>query len=201
MRRVLRFFPLLLLVAVAGCGGGDAPSAFSSIPPGKADEVLAHFNRGIGLMDQYQPEQAVLAFEEVVRIAPDWTAGRLNLGIALLNTQGEGDDVRAEGVFREVIAADPDNPYAHYALGMLLRHFGRLDEARAEFERVLEIDPDDPDAHYQLGTLVIEDDPGGRKGQGAAGSLSQPQGDQRWVRGGDEVWRDGALRVCRARIR
>ena len=162
MGRILRIALFIaILSALAGCGDGDTeePSTFAGLPPDRVDEIVRHFNRGMGLVDQYQPEQAVEAFEEVVRLAPDWTTGRLNLGIALLNTQGEGDDVRAEEEFRKVIAADPDNPTAHYALGMLLRHFSRLDEAKVEFERVLEIDPDDPDTHYQLGTLILDDDP------------------------------------------
>jgi len=154
-----------LLFAAAGCGGGDSDesSAFAGLPPDRVDEIVGHFNRGVGLMDRYQPEQAVLEFEQVVGLAPDWITGRLNLAIALLNTQGEGDDVRAEAEFRKVIAVDPDNPTAHYALGMLFRHFARLDEAKVEFARVLEIDPGDPDAHYQLGTLIIEDDPEGAR--------------------------------------
>ena len=113
----------------------------------------------MGLMDQYRPSDAVTAFEEVVRLSPGWVTGRLNLGIALLNTQGDETRKRAEEELRKVLAMDPDNPYAHFALGVLLTHFERSDEARLEFERVLEIDPDDADAHYQLAIHIFEKDP------------------------------------------
>src|SRR4051812_14728813 len=43
-------------------------------------------NRGIGLMEQFRYAEAVPAFEEVVRLAPGWLPGKINLGIALLNT-------------------------------------------------------------------------------------------------------------------
>src|SRR5690349_6183528 len=53
------------------------------------DALCRANNRGIGLMEQYQYEQAVAAFEEVVRIAPDWRPGKINLGIALFNASGK----------------------------------------------------------------------------------------------------------------
>jgi len=168
---------VVLIFTVSGCGkndtgetrssastdsppSGDArQSRFAGLPPGQVDEIMASFNRGMGLMDQYQPDAAASAFGEVVRLAPDWPIGRLNLGVALLNVGSDEAFARAEQELRKVIAVDPANPYAHYALGMLLRHLSRFGEARAEFERVLEIDPDDAGAHYQLAVLIIDDDP------------------------------------------
>src|SRR6516165_10678721 len=43
-------------------------------------------NRGIGLLEQFEYAKAADAFEETVKFAPDWPAGQINLGIALLNT-------------------------------------------------------------------------------------------------------------------
>ncbi len=123
------------------------------------DGLIGHFNRGVSLMDQYRPVDAIAEFEEVVRLRPDWLTGRLNLGIALLNAQGDEYYARAEEVLRAVMEADPENPRAFYSLGMLLRHLARFEEARQLFERVLELDPEDGDAHFQLGTLILADDP------------------------------------------
>lgn len=134
-------------------------AAVAGVPPAHFDQIVELYNKGVGLMDQYQPVEAVKAFDEMVQLAPEWTTGRLNLGIALLNAQSDEAYARAETELKRVAAAEPDNPYAHYALGMLLRHFTRFDEARARFERVLEIDPEDADAHYQLGILLIDTDP------------------------------------------
>lgn len=135
-----------------------APGA-AGIPAQHATRVVELFNRGVGLMDRFEPVEAIKAFEEMVGLAPDWTLGRLNYGIALLNGQTDEFYGRAEVELKKVIAVAPDEPYAHYALGMLLRHLTRFDEARAQFEEVLRIDPDDADAHYQLGILVMEKDP------------------------------------------
>jgi Tfp pilus assembly protein PilF len=130
-----------------------------SLPPDLIDQVITPFNRGVALMDRYQPAEAAEAFAEVVRVAPDWITGRLNYGIALLNAQNDTAYARAEVELESVLEMDPDNPSAHFALGMLFVYFTRADEARDEFEEVLRIDPDDADAHFQLGVLLTDDDP------------------------------------------
>ena len=153
-----------LAMAACGKGGGPAPQGDAPAPPGMIpakhlDRIVDVSNRGVALMDQFNPVGAVGQFEEAVRLAPDWPTGRLNLGIALLNTQTPENFPPAEAAFRRVIAMEPDNPYAHYSLGMLLRHLGRFEEARTHFARVLDIDGTDADAHYQLGALLVDEDP------------------------------------------
>jgi len=153
---------VLLLVAVgaiAACSGGRDRPGTDSIPPESLDRAIALFNRGIGLLDAGKPTEAANTFDEAVRLAPGWTTARIDLAIALLNSEVQAKLVRAESELRRVIASDRASPYAHYTLGMLLRHLTRFDEARAEFERVLEIDPDDGDTHYQLGILIADSDP------------------------------------------
>lgn len=173
MRR--RFLTLLvctgLAAAPSGCSREDAAPAPAAtpaaaqkpaeagIPPQHAQRVIELFNRGVGLMDRFEPVEAIKAFEEMVVLAPDWTLGRLDYGIALLNGQTDEYYARAEVELKKVIAQAPNDPYAHYALGMLLRHLTRFDEAKQQFEEVLRIDPEDADAHYQLGILVMEKDP------------------------------------------
>ena len=153
------FSTFLCISAFSRGGRDDNEGPFAGISPEQIDQIVHSFNRGMGLMDQYQPAEAVEAFEEAVLLQPDWVTGRLNLGIALLNVQNDEARVRAEEELLWVASADPGNPYAHYALGMLFKHLSRLDEARERFERVLEIDPDDADAHYQLALLIAGEDP------------------------------------------
>ena len=134
-------------------------AATSGRSPGEIDQIVSAFNRGVGLMERYKPVDAVAAFEEVVRLAPNWSTGRLNLGIALLNAQSDEFYARAEVELKKVVEQDAENPYAHFALGMLMKHLSRVDEARSRFERVLTIDAQDPDAHYQLGALIMDENP------------------------------------------
>ncbi len=169
----MRYAALTLAIAavlLCRCGGETEPTdarasadqlgaggSAGALPAELLDAVVVPFNRGVALMDQFKPSEAAVAFGEVVAAAPNWALGRLNYGIALLNAQQ--DPAAAERELKWVIQNQPDNPYGHYALGMLLRHQGRLEEAKSLFREVLRIDPEDADAHYQLGTLIQDQDP------------------------------------------
>ena len=106
MLRRLFLLPLLIAVAVgSGCSDDEATDNGASstsgvgvkaIPHEHVDAILTHFNRGVGLMDRFQPVEAIKEFEAVVGLAPEWVPGRLNLGIALLNAQSDVYYVRAE---------------------------------------------------------------------------------------------------------
>ena len=135
------------------------PPPVTGIPPEHLDRIVDRFNHGVALMDQYRPADAADAFDEVVKLAPGWPTGRLNLGIALLNAQGDERFRRAEKELKTVIAQAPHNYRAHFALGILLRHLTRFDEAQGHFEEVLRWQPDDAHAHYQLGILIVDEDP------------------------------------------
>jgi tetratricopeptide (TPR) repeat protein len=122
--------------------------------------------QGVGHMDQYKYPEAVAAFEEVVKVAPDWTPGKINLGIALLNlARGQSDadrdasNDRALALFKEVLAKEPDNPYANFCQGIVLYEAkSEFKQAEPYFRKVTEIDPDDPAAWCWLG-LSLQDDP------------------------------------------
>src|SRR5262249_34833707 len=118
------------------------------------------------LMEQFKYPEAVVTLEEAHALAPDWLPGRINLGIALLNLargkHGADKDAtlhRARELFQQVLAADPDNPHAHFCLGLLLFDAqNNWPEAAPHFERVTQIDPHDAHAWYWLGKTLLEDD-------------------------------------------
>jgi hypothetical protein len=123
-------------------------------------EILVDFeanNRGIGYTEQFQYEKAVHEFEKVVKLAPDWAPGKINLGIALLNTQDENNLNRAINLFEEVLSKEPNNPYAHFCLGIILRYRGSGEEAIPHFEAVTKIDPLDARSWLELANLQDPD--------------------------------------------
>src|SRR5690348_789506 len=93
-------------------------------------QVLHANNRGVGYAEQFKWPNAVTAFEEVVRMAPQWLPGHINLGIALLNANTEipGALERARSIFAEILQKQPENPYAHFCLGIIMRHEGNSEE-------------------------------------------------------------------------
>ncbi len=115
-------------------------------------------NRGIRFAERFQWPEAVTAFEEAVKLAPDWLPGRINLGIALLNnTDTAGSLDRSRSLFEAILQQDPDNPYAHFCLGILLTHEGKPEEmaaAAAHFKAVIQRDPNDAAAWYWYGKAL-----------------------------------------------
>jgi tetratricopeptide (TPR) repeat protein len=130
-------------------------------------KVLEANSRGVGHMDQYKFEQAAKDFEEVRKLAPDWVPGKINMGISLIalgnnpDTKNEGrNDMRDRivGLFREVLDAEPDNPYANFNMGYILIQWeSKFEEAQKYFQKVVDKDPDDAFAWFWLGKCQADD--------------------------------------------
>ena len=116
-------------------------------------------NRGVGLMERFDYPGAIPVFEEVVKMAPDWLPGRINLGIALLNAGGDDPSKlpRCRTVFEEVLKKDADNPYAHFCLGILLIYQKDPKVALDHFDAVVRKDPLDAYSWYWLGLAKAAD--------------------------------------------
>ncbi|MDG3006975.1 FG-GAP-like repeat-containing protein [Paludisphaera mucosa] len=166
-RRFRPFLPLLGLLA--GCGRTPEPSAVppskaeaeaetrkaDEIPADKLDAVMAAQFRGLGLMEQYEYRKAAEAFREIHRLAPDWSAGAVNLAIALLNDSGvqaaEAKKAGGEqppsnfdealGLLQGVLDRKPEDPRALFCKGVVLAQQGRAADAHPLFLKVAEIDP------------------------------------------------------------
>lgn len=125
-------------------------------PSVKPDPVAAaHANaRGIGYMEQFKYPDAAREFEEAAKLAPDWTPAKINLGIALLNTQEPEKLENAIKLFAEVIASDRDNAHAQFCSGIIRFHQNKLPEAARFFDEVNRIDPSDAHAWYWRGKCV-----------------------------------------------
>ena len=144
MRRVLLVVGLLLALAAV---------AYFLLRRAKPDSIAAaHANaRGVGQMEQFQYGPAIDDFEEAVRRAPDWDPAKINLGIALLNTQLPENLTRGLGLFNDVLSRNPNDAHAHFTAGIIHYYRNQLPEALAHFQRVTEIDPSDAHAWYFLG--------------------------------------------------
>src|SRR6516225_1898790 len=119
------------------------------------EAVYAQNNHAIAVMEGYHYVEAIPEFEKVVQMAPDWLPGRINLGIAELNASGDDQSLlpRCKATFEEVLRREPDNPHAHFCLGLLVMYQKDPSEAVRHFQAVLQKDPDDAYSWYWLGTL------------------------------------------------
>ncbi len=149
---------IVLVVLLLAAVGGGAWWLWSHRPV-DWEEVYSQNNRAIAIMDAFHYPEAIPEFEKVIELAPDWPAGHINLGIALLNAGGDDGSVlpRCQKTFEEVLRRDPDNPHAHFCLGLLLMYQKDGADAMKHFKAVLQKDPNDAYSWYWLGTLNHED--------------------------------------------
>jgi tetratricopeptide (TPR) repeat protein len=142
---------LIVLLAAAG-GGAWWWWRHSSVD---WEAVYEQNNHAIAIMEGYHYNDAIPEFEKVIQMAPDWLPGRLNLGVALLNAGGDDPSLfpRCKATFEEVLRREPDNPNAHFCLGILLMHQKDPEEAVHHFEAVRQKLPEDAYTWYWLGTL------------------------------------------------
>jgi hypothetical protein len=124
-------------------------------PPAGDDLAATEANsRGVGRMEQFDYAQAADDFREASRLAPEWLQPRINLGMALYSAAVNVDDPKldeAVAAFDAVLKDDPDNPYAHFNLGIIAKYRARYDAAQRHFRMVLELDPKDDRAWLYLG--------------------------------------------------
>lgn len=126
--------------AVAGCGAGPATLN----------------DAGAARMGRYEYAEAERLFAEAVDKAPGWLDARVNLAIATLNRQQEGDEQRTLDILADVLADDPDHLRALYTTAIVRLYLGDAPSAAAGFERVVALDPQDAYAAYFLGQSFLQ---------------------------------------------
>jgi tetratricopeptide (TPR) repeat protein len=109
---------------------------------------IALENRAIGLMGQYDFGRAREVFARLADAHPDRPDLKINLAIATLNRQNDGDDDAARRLFEEVLRTQPDDARAQFGLGLVLLHDGNARDALLHFDAVASRDRADAYAAY-----------------------------------------------------
>ncbi|MBT8132063.1 MAG: VCBS repeat-containing protein, partial [Gammaproteobacteria bacterium] len=123
-------------------------------PLNLSEQDIADNNRGVAQMGYFDYTGARDTFAALVERQPQWLEAKLNLAIATLNRQQEGDEMTALAIASEVLAAEPDNLRAHYISGILSQNNGDIDAAATHFQVVADGDPNDAYATYFLGQAL-----------------------------------------------
>jgi tetratricopeptide (TPR) repeat protein len=97
-------------------------------------------------------ERAIAAFEDTLRLDPDYEETFFNLAQALA---AAGRPREAADAFARALAKHPDDVDARLGLGRSLVALDLPDGAQAEFAAVLRLDPASAEAHYELGMLAM----------------------------------------------
>ncbi len=110
-----------------------------------------HLNFGIALYRKGLPDEAIVEFQEALRLKKDFVNAHNNLGIAL---DDKGLPEAAIGCFRKAIELNPEFPKAHRNLGRALTRQGNLDEAVACCRKAIELDANYNSAYTGLGIAL-----------------------------------------------
>jgi len=146
-----RPFAVAWLIFASACSRvGDRPRAPS------AEEIVAQNNRGVGLMGQFDYEGAERVFATLSAASPDRLDLQVNLAIATLNRQREGDQREARQIFERVIVSDPRHVKAHYGLGLLLLNDGRPGDALPHLTFAAQQAPADAHAAYFVAQCLFQ---------------------------------------------
>ena len=115
-----------------------------------SDPRIEQENLGVGQMGRFEFDAAAKTFAAIVEQNPDDLDARVNLAIATLNRQKEGDSDTAIKLIDEVLAKDPNHLRARYIRGLLRLNAAKPAEALEDFRFVAEKDPHDPYAAYYV---------------------------------------------------
>lgn len=111
-------------------------------------------NLGVGLMGRFDFEGARQVFQHVIDGGHNVPAVQINLAIAVLNRQREGDSAAALLLLDRALAASPEDPRAIYCKALLLLNQGNPAGALELFSRVAKQDPSDAYAAYYKGQCL-----------------------------------------------
>ena len=99
-------------------------------------------------MGQYEFDRAREAFARLASAHTDRPELHLNVAIATLNRQRDGDDDAARRILEAVLASRPDEARGHFGLGLLLLNDGNAGDALPHFKFVADRDKSDAFAVY-----------------------------------------------------
>ncbi len=141
-----------LCVALCGIGACDQ----TSVDPAANRQVVASHNAAIAAMGAYDYDGAMDILAPLAAAHPDWNHVQVDLAIAQLNRQAEGDEAKALSRLSAVLARDPADLRARYCAGLLRLHAGDIEQAAADFAAVASADPSDPYAAYYAGQSKMQ---------------------------------------------
>ena len=132
--------------------GDNAPEA-----PGPLDNAdwMRWNNLGISYLDQAQYAEAVHAFNEVVKLRPDYADGYTNIGLTNISWEKFGS---ARSALETALKLNPDSARAMFYHSLVERRDGHYDAEIAEMKKVVAKFPQSRDARRELGISYYRED-------------------------------------------
>jgi protein O-GlcNAc transferase len=119
----------------------------------RAPSAAAWNNLGVALQGDWRQDEAKAAFEQALRLAPDYPRAVYNLARLLIR---EANFDAAEARLRRLLAQHPNYHKARVALALIYRHRDQDAQAAACLRQVLAQDPQHRDARLQWASLQMQ---------------------------------------------
>jgi tetratricopeptide (TPR) repeat protein len=114
---------------------------------------MAYNNLGKALTEAGRVPEAIVQYEQALRIKPDCAEAHNDLGLALVSL---GRVQEAIGHFEQALRIKADYADAHDNLGVVLVQLGEVPEAVGHYEQALRINPGDAEVRYNLGNALLK---------------------------------------------
>jgi tetratricopeptide (TPR) repeat protein len=112
-------------------------------------------NFGIACLDQFQYAEAIEAFNEVVKLRPDYADAYTNIGLTNIEWEKYAS---ARKSLNMALVFSPGNARALYYLGLVERRAGNTDAEIADLQKVVAQYPRSRDARRELGKAYYRQD-------------------------------------------
>jgi tetratricopeptide (TPR) repeat protein len=110
-------------------------------------------NLGIGFLDQQQHSDAIDAFQQVVKLRPDYEDGYVNLGLTYIDWEKYSS---ARAPLEKALQLHANYARALYYLALVERREGHPEMEVADLEKVVEQYPQSRDARRELGIAYYQ---------------------------------------------
>lgn len=163
MRWILLACAVCLVATGAGCNRSKQQSTNNSAGSGQVSNNLAGdraraeelLEKGKSLYLDDQDAEAVLAFQEAIRLDPRLAEAhfRLGLGYESLGKREEAESEYKKAVegYKEYLEENDNDAEAHYELAQTYANLGQYSEAIREYREATRLKENDPDIYYDLG--------------------------------------------------
>lgn len=121
--------------------------------PGDNPDWMRWNNLGIGFLDQLQYSDAIEAFEQVVKLRPDYDDGYVNVGLTYIEWEKYSS---ARPALEKALQLHPDYARALYYLALVERREGHPEAEVADLQEVVKQYPQSRDARRELGIAYYQ---------------------------------------------
>lgn len=128
---------------------GDSVRLLEDVVKKSPNSTRSYYNLGIAYSDQGRIDDAIRAYQTVIRLDPAFSTDVYNnLGVAFM-AQGRVDE--AIGAYLTALSINPLDADVHYNIANAYESQGRIDEAIVEYKASVQRRPGDAKGHYYLG--------------------------------------------------